>query len=845
MRGRGWRMRTVWLAGVVVGLMVAGCGAAVGQGATPLAAVEHFPMEESGLAIRRHVEAGKPFTVAGERGLVVGQQEGTFEAWVLPVKVLSHFAIRAEVEGYSVPIELNPAAAEIGVFPDHTTVTYSHIAFTVRQTMFAPDDAPDGTGAVVLFQIDAIRPMDLTFSFTPEVRPMWPEKGSGLPSAEWVTRGESGFYVLHTDFPDLSAAVALPGAKSGVLAPFQERPQFHPVELRLHYDPKRDENKYFPLLMAVGRTTETARTGALEAKLQALDTGMAAMYARHAAGYAERMAAMTSIETPERDLDEDLAWAEVSIEQLRAREERTGKVGLVAGYYSSGDSARPGFGWYFGRDTMYTMYAVNSFGDFGLTRTAMDFLLRQQRADGKMMHEYSQTAGEIDWRSLPYLYAAADSTPLFLCTVLDYVRASGDVAYLKAHREAVERAWQFETTHDTDGDGIYDNSQGTGWVESWPPGMPHQEIYLALLDQQASAAMGVMAGMLGETELQRTAAGRAAAIESKIEAEYYEPERKAYAFSRGVDGTLDRSSTVYPVLAWWNAGAPGLKHPEESFGRWASHDFSTDWGLRDVAESDPLYDPISYHQGSVWPLFTGWVSMAEYRTGRSLSGYMHLRQNADLTTAGDLGAVTELLSGAFYEPFGRSTSHQLWSSAMVVTPLLRGLFGIEVDALAGTIRLDPHLPATWDYAAVRRLRVGGTVVDLAFKRQGKRMNVQMTTIEGPAVRLVSAAKGAVTDGSGKVLELPLPPVEVSLLPRTVLPGERTHGIKVLTEVVSGRSLTLELEGQGGTAGMLWIAPNEAGLTIKVDGAKGASLQRQVVEFPPGEGYQARTVTVRW
>ncbi len=64
--------------------------------------------------------SGKPFTVAGTQGAMPGQQEGTFEAWVLPVKLLSHFAIRADVEGYSVPIDLNADAAEIEVFPDHT-----------------------------------------------------------------------------------------------------------------------------------------------------------------------------------------------------------------------------------------------------------------------------------------------------------------------------------------------------------------------------------------------------------------------------------------------------------------------------------------------------------------------------------------------------------------------------------------------------------------------------------------------------------------------------------------------------------------------------------------------------
>ena len=251
--------------------------------------------------------------------------------------------------------------------------------------------------------------------------------------------------------------------------------------------------------------------------------------------------------------------------------------------------------------------------------------------------------------------------------MLDYVEASGDVDFLQHHRDAVERAWRFETTHDSDGDGIYDNAQGTGWVESWPGGLPHQEIYLALLDQQASAAMAKMNTLLGDSASASAAADRAKKVMSTIESEYYQPATRTYAFSRNVDGTVDHAATVYPALAWWSGGS-GLQHSAESFQRWDSHDFSTDWGSRDVAESDPVYDPISYHQGSVWPLFTGWQSIADFRTGHALSGYAHLRQNADQTSTQDLGAITELLSGAFFQPFGRSTSHQLWSSAMVITP---------------------------------------------------------------------------------------------------------------------------------------------------------------------------------
>ena len=93
----------------------------------------------------------------------------------------------------------------------------------------------------------------------------------------------------------------------------------------------------------------------------------------------------------------------------------------MAGYYESGDSARPGYGWFFGRDSLWTSYAVNGYGDFALTRKALEFLIRRQRADGKIMHEFAQSADLVDWKSTPYFYASADSTPLFVMAMEDYV----------------------------------------------------------------------------------------------------------------------------------------------------------------------------------------------------------------------------------------------------------------------------------------------------------------------------------------------------------------------------------------------------------------------------------------
>jgi glycogen debranching enzyme len=227
---------------------------------------------------------------------------------------------------------------------------------------------------------------------------------------------------------------------------------------------------------------------------------------------------------------------------------------------------------------------------------------------------------------------------------------------------------------------------------------------------------------------------RAAKIHSTIEREYYDKQKGCYAFSYNAERGVDRTRTVYPALAWWSqwSGAPrdssesqttGLEHGSECLRQFAGNALDTDWGLRDVASDEPIYDGMSYHQGSVWPLFTGWAALAEYRGGQPDAGYRLLMQNARLTRTQDLGAVTELLSGDFNVPFGRSTSHQLWSSAMVITPTLRGLFGLEIDAATKTITVNPQLPDGWTQAAIRNLQLPSGAVSITVTREGGRTDI--------------------------------------------------------------------------------------------------------------------------
>ena len=82
----------------------------------------------------------------------------------------------------------------------------------------------------------------------------------------------------------------------------------------------------------------------------------------------------------------------------------------------------------------------------------------------------------------------------------------------------------------------------------------------------------------------------------------------------------------------------------------AAGDHQSDWGMRIISNRNPLYNPGGYHFGSVWPLFTGWASVGEYKYHRVQPAYANLRANALLALDGSPGHVTEVLSGDYYQP---------------------------------------------------------------------------------------------------------------------------------------------------------------------------------------------------
>jgi hypothetical protein len=210
-------------------------------------------------------------------------------------------------------------------------------------------------------------------------------------------------------------------------------------------------------------------------------------------------------------------------------------------------------------------------------------------------------------------------------------------------------------------------------------------------------------------------------------------EKKRFAFALDKnDKKVDEPSVLATVPMWF--GLPSESDAVPMIQQLADFDHQTDWGMRIISSRSPLFSGGGYHYGSVWPLFTGWASVGEYRYHQTHPAYANLRANALLALDGSLGHVTEVLSGDYYQPLSTSSPHQIWSAAMVINPLLRGMFGLSADANARTLTFEPHVSGDWPWFSIENLRLGGNALSLRYEKE--MLGVDSTFPGGIALEVV-------------------------------------------------------------------------------------------------------------
>jgi amino acid transporter len=793
-----WRRAATARRHVVAGLIAAAVSAASAANAiaqdsptpteTSPIGVPKFAIAPSPIGLRGDVRPRQYLGVVGRKAAWLGVETGEAELWVHPLKLATRFRLDFRIPDYVEPIHGADVARRVEVRPEITTITYSHATFTVRQHILVPLDEP---GILVLLDVDTVRPLEIVASFRSVFQYAWP----GALGGQYTTWNASErAFLLSESRRQHNAYIGSPLTVSASDHPAHALPDA-PSTFAIAIDRARTSRELVPIAIAAG----IGPLAEVLAVYRRLLTRAQALYdARRA--HAERLRTeLLSIDTPDDSLDLAFEWAKVNLDEQMVCNPDLG-CGLVAGWGASGESARPGFGWFFGGDAAINSFAMSAAGMTADVEAGLRFLAKYQRADGKLPHEISQAAGRLAWfTDFPYAYYHADTTPYWIVAVWRAWKASGHDAFVTEMWPALQKAWTWCLSTETDGDGLIENtSGGLGAIEVGAIGEDiHEDIYLAGVWVQAIAAMREMA-----TARRAPEADAAATLEPKalrtLNERYWMAGAGHHAFGILRSGRTNDTLTVWPATA----AAFGLFEPargRQTLRALAGHAITTDWGARMLSAASPLYEPLHYNMGAVWPFVTGFVALGHYQYQRPWAGYPLIDALAHLTFDFARGRHAELLSGRYYRPLDTAVPHQFFATSMLVSPIVSGLFGWTPDAPQRRARLAPQLPPHWERVVLRRLRVGDTSIDVTIEQRPGRIAIQQT-VTGSPVRLELAPvlpPGAVVKTRTPSLVSWTGGLSVVAPVARLAPGDTSSGLRIVDVSWDGVAGAIEVEGEPG------------------------------------------------
>jgi len=814
------------------------------------------------LELSRTARPWEFFCATGTRAGLFGNEAGNLEAWVYPLKLVRNFHLSFLTEGRSLPAET--LVRTVSVRPESSTIIYAGDTFSVKETLFVPVREP---GAVIIFEVETAHPLEIEVAFERDFQIEWPA-GLGGTYVNWEPTLRTFYFG-----EEQRKYVALVGSPTADLEEVEYQTNYSASQessMRLGVTSKGRETKIIALAASVNGRTEA------EAAYKNLIANYAAAEKESAQYYADYLSRTVSLELPDPQLQQAYDWARISTIQGLVTNPYLG-TGLVAGYRTSGTSQRPGFAWFFGRDSFWTALALDAEGDFTTTRTALEFISKYQRADGKIPHEISQGANFVNWfTDFPYAYASVDATPLYIIAANDYVSESGDTAFARDKWDSLWKAYQFlRSTYDSQG--LPQNfGFGHGWVEGGPLLPVKTELYQSGVGAQALSALSSLAHFAGQDDVSKQLTDEFTRQKQIVNQAFWSAETGNYAFALDTkDQRVIEPSVLATVPMWF-----GLLDEDKAgsmLSQLAGPEHQADWGMRVISSHASRYDAGGYHYGSVWPLFTGWASVGEYRYHRALPAYSNLRANALLALDGSLGHVTEVLSGDYYQPLSTSSPHQIWSAAMIISPLLRGMMGLETEADHNQVVFAPHVPADWSSFAIHNIRAGDAILNFNYHRAPDEITLDIDSSGkaelqfSPAMSLRAQVTTAEVNGHRVPFQMERDDYDQHSLVRvSIVQGKSTvrirvgndfgityasslpslgsisHGLRVTSESWSASRDALALEVAGFSGSQYQLPVWGAGQIASIDGAE-IEGGRMVVKFSPdaSDAYAREKITIHF
>jgi glycogen debranching enzyme len=651
-------------------------------------------------------------SVHGRRAAIFGYSQDGLEIWAYPFQILTGLRVRFRSEGTTTSIEGVAALRRIVYTPEAIIRIYAGPDFIVREKLFVPLDDP---GAIVSYEVESSRPVDIVVRFIPVLDLMWPAAVGGQ---EAIWNPASSAYLLSEASHRFTASIGSPDIVTHDDTPNRTVSNSSGLAFTLRAGGDHRATQFVIAASASLQETKRVSSRLLEQR--------AALEREAAAHYSELLNHSLQIETPDADINRALAWSEIALDQAWVCNPDLG-CGLVAGYGPSRKARRPQYDWFFAGDGIVTIRALLAEGDYERAREELEFILKyQDQKTGMVWHELSQSASWLEWTKSPYMFAHVDISFDFLNTVKEYFSTTGDIEFVKTHWPSIEAAYAYCRS-------LLDPKDGLPRIPAGQRGHREQdeltdELTLSASWVTASRSFADLAEATGRDATEARSSSERA--REAINQRYWDAQQNFWINGYTPSGTplLDR-----------NLGPAGaLETPiftaaqrDSLFDQLASSAFETDWGTRGRASTSANFAPNSYASGSVWATGTAGVASTLWAEHRPATAWPIWSALVPWSSLDSLGHMHEALAGDFYHEEEESVPEQTWSSATFLSAAITELFGLRVDAVSNRITFAPHLPTIWNHLTIRNVYAGQSVTTMHMTQSATELRLQMQNEGAP------------------------------------------------------------------------------------------------------------------